>query len=79
VKNGTIWEGGSFDPETRILYVYSEGSISSLGLVPPDSGKSDMIRSRLGNEPDAGYRWRDGCRARGRITAKAVAGRAARR
>jgi quinoprotein glucose dehydrogenase len=42
VKNGTIWEGGSFDPETRILYVYSEGSIASLGLVPPDSGKSDM-------------------------------------
>jgi quinoprotein glucose dehydrogenase len=42
VKNGTIWEGGSFDPESRILYVYSEGSIASLGLVPPDEGKSDM-------------------------------------
>jgi quinoprotein glucose dehydrogenase len=42
VKNGTIWEGGSFDPETRILYVYSAGTIASLGLVAPDAGKSDM-------------------------------------
>jgi quinoprotein glucose dehydrogenase len=42
VKNGTIWEGGSFDPETRIVYVYSEGAIGALGLVPPDPAKSDM-------------------------------------
>jgi quinoprotein glucose dehydrogenase len=42
VKNGTIWEGGSFDPETRILYVFSRGTISALGLVPPDPTKSDM-------------------------------------
>jgi quinoprotein glucose dehydrogenase len=42
VKNGTIWEGGSFDPETQILYVFSEGSIGTLGLVAPDPGTSDM-------------------------------------
>jgi quinoprotein glucose dehydrogenase len=42
VKNGTIWEGGSFDPETQILYVFSEGAIGAIGLVPPDAGKSDM-------------------------------------
>ncbi len=42
VKNGTIWEGGSFDPETQILYVYSEGGVQSLGLVPPRPGTSDM-------------------------------------
>ncbi len=42
VKNGTIWEGGSFDPETQILYVFSEGSINPLGVVAPDPGKSDM-------------------------------------
>jgi quinoprotein glucose dehydrogenase len=41
-KTGTIWEGGSFDPETRVLYVYSAGTIASLGLVAPDPGKSDM-------------------------------------
>jgi quinoprotein glucose dehydrogenase len=42
VKNGTIWEGGSFDPETGLVYVYSEGSIASLGLVKPDPGKTDV-------------------------------------
>jgi quinoprotein glucose dehydrogenase len=42
VKNGTIWEGGSFDPETQILYVFSEGAIGAIGLVPPNPGKSDM-------------------------------------
>ena len=41
-KNGTIWEGGSYDPESHILYVYSEGSITSLGLVPPDPGTTDV-------------------------------------
>jgi quinoprotein glucose dehydrogenase len=39
---GTNWAGGSFDPESRIAYVFSQRSISSLGLVPPDPGQSDM-------------------------------------
>ena len=39
---GTNWPGGSYDPETRILYVFSEGSVGILGLVPPDAGTSDM-------------------------------------
>ena len=32
---GTNWPGGSFDPETQILYVSSTKSLSQLGLVPP--------------------------------------------
>ena len=32
---GTNWPGGSFDPETHILYVNSQKSPSQLGLVPP--------------------------------------------
>ena len=32
---GTNWPGGSFDPETQILYVSSNKSLSQLGLVPP--------------------------------------------
>src|SRR4029450_2231817 len=32
---GTNWPGGSFDPETRVLYVHSQTTIGSLGLVPP--------------------------------------------
>jgi quinoprotein glucose dehydrogenase len=32
---GTNWPGGSYDPETHILYVNSQKSASQLGLVPP--------------------------------------------
>jgi quinoprotein glucose dehydrogenase len=39
---GTNWPGGSYDPETRILYVFSEDSVGILGLVPPASGTSDL-------------------------------------
>src|SRR5205085_6568787 len=33
-QGGTNWEGGSYDPETHIAYVFSQRSISTLGLVP---------------------------------------------
>ena len=39
---GTNWPGGSYDPETHIFYVYSQRSLSTLGLVPPEPGMSDM-------------------------------------
>ena len=39
---GTNWQGGSFDPETNILYVASSGSVISLGLTPPYPGQSEM-------------------------------------
>jgi quinoprotein glucose dehydrogenase len=39
---GTVWAGGSFDPETRILYVYSRRSPGVLGLIKPDAAKNDM-------------------------------------
>ena len=40
---GANWPGGSYDPETHILYVYSRSDISALGLVPsPDPKLSDM-------------------------------------
>src|SRR4029079_13791835 len=39
---GTVWAGGSFDPETHIMYVYSRRQPASLGLVKPDAGKNDM-------------------------------------
>jgi glucose dehydrogenase len=40
---GTNWPGGSFDPETQILYVSSSKTVSQLGLVPPDPKKNDMF------------------------------------
>ena len=39
---GTNWPGGSFDPETGILYVSSNSSLGSLSIVPPYPGQSDM-------------------------------------
>jgi quinoprotein glucose dehydrogenase len=40
---GTNWPGGSYDPETHMLYVYSQSGIANLGLVPPPDPKiSDM-------------------------------------
>jgi quinoprotein glucose dehydrogenase len=35
-SGGTNWPGGSYDPETHIVYVYSQSSMGSLGLVPGD-------------------------------------------
>jgi quinoprotein glucose dehydrogenase len=31
----TNWQGGSYDPETRILYVSSQSAVTMLGLMPP--------------------------------------------
>ena len=39
---GTSWPGGSYDPETHILYVSSNSSLGALGLMPPYPGQSDM-------------------------------------
>src|SRR4030095_11793897 len=39
---GTVWAGGSYDPETHIMYVYSRRSPGVLGLVKPDPAKNDM-------------------------------------
>ena len=33
-NGGTNWAGGSYDPQTHIYYVYSQGVAGSLGLVP---------------------------------------------
>jgi quinoprotein glucose dehydrogenase len=39
---GTNWQGGSFDPETGILYVASGTTVVSKAVVPPYSGQSEM-------------------------------------
>ena len=39
---GANWPGGSYDPETNMLYVSSNSSVGSLGIVPPYPGQSDM-------------------------------------
>src|SRR5262249_61753623 len=41
-NGGANWPGGSFDPETHILYVYSQTNIGPFGLVPPSDPKIDL-------------------------------------
>jgi quinoprotein glucose dehydrogenase len=42
ITGGANWQGGSLDPETGILYIFSNTDISSIGLVPPAADVSDM-------------------------------------
>jgi quinoprotein glucose dehydrogenase len=37
-----VWQGGSYDPETHIAYLYSRKSASILGLVQPDPKTTDF-------------------------------------
>ncbi len=48
---GANWQGGAFDPETKIYYIYSMTLITPLGLVPTDGKKSDMAYIR-GDAPN---------------------------
>ena len=61
----TNWPGGSYDPETHMVYAYSTGNIGAYGLVPPPNPSvSDMeyiqgnaetgARTRVGAGGDAG-------------------------
>jgi quinoprotein glucose dehydrogenase len=63
---GANWPGGSFDPETKMLYVYSATQITGLGLIPPkdrtQSGHALCARARPRPEQTrsgcSGWRWR---------------------
>ncbi len=58
------WPGGSYDPETHILYVHSQSGATALGLVPPSDLKIDLnyvqgsaatgMRTTLGSGGGAG-------------------------
>jgi len=39
---GANWQGGSFDPETGMLYIFSNTSIGTRGLVPGDPARTDF-------------------------------------
>ena len=54
-NGGTNWPGGSYDPETHILYVgASNYSPAILGLTPPKEGQSDMLMVQGLAPPPAG-------------------------
>ena len=41
-QGGTGWPGGSYDPQSHMVYVFTWGAVNPLGLVPPDPSRSDM-------------------------------------
>jgi quinoprotein glucose dehydrogenase len=41
-QGGTGWPGGSYDPQTHMLYTFTWANVSPLGLLPPQGGRSDM-------------------------------------
>jgi quinoprotein glucose dehydrogenase len=46
VTGGANWQGGSFDPETKRFYIFTNVAIASIGLAAPDEGRSDMLYVR---------------------------------
>jgi quinoprotein glucose dehydrogenase len=40
---GTNWAGGSYDPETHIAYIPSQRSPTTIGLIPGDPARTDMM------------------------------------
>jgi quinoprotein glucose dehydrogenase len=51
---GANWQGASFDPESKMLYVYSATQISVLSLLPPEGEQSDMAFVRgTATDPNA--------------------------
>ncbi len=41
-QGGANWQGGAFDPETRMVYIPSKTAPSPIGLVEPTPDRSDM-------------------------------------
>ncbi len=39
---GANWQGGAFDPETKMFYIFTNTTVTPLGLVKPDPTKSDF-------------------------------------
>jgi len=39
---GANWQGGAFDPETKMFYIFTNTSVTPLGLVKPDPSRSDF-------------------------------------
>jgi quinoprotein glucose dehydrogenase len=39
---GANWQGGAFDPETKMFYIFTNTAVTPLGLVKPDPAKSDF-------------------------------------
>jgi quinoprotein glucose dehydrogenase len=53
VTGGANWQGGSFDPETKRFYIFTNVAITSLSLSEPAKDASDMLYVRgVARNPD---------------------------
>ena len=57
VTGGANWQGGSFDPETGLFYIFTNTGISDLGLVP---GRRAQVRHAVCPGPGAQSREPEG-------------------
>jgi quinoprotein glucose dehydrogenase len=73
---GTNWQGGSYDPENHVAYVYSTGTIGAYGLVPPPNPRVSDMEYVQGNAA-AGARTRGGAGSSAGGAQAASAGEAA--
>jgi quinoprotein glucose dehydrogenase len=65
-QGGANWPGGSFDPETRTLYLFSQTVLANFSVVPGDPARTDLPYSgRLTPGPVAGPAGRGGRGAAG--------------
>jgi quinoprotein glucose dehydrogenase len=55
-NGGTNWPGGSYDPETHILYVFSQTEVAPFGLLPPGGPNPPDIAYVQGNAAPTGGR-----------------------
>jgi quinoprotein glucose dehydrogenase len=49
---GANWQGGSLDPETNMLYIFSNTAVTALGLVPGDPQKNTDMKLVQGTARD---------------------------
>jgi quinoprotein glucose dehydrogenase len=74
----TNWPGGSYDPETHILYVQSQSQVATLGLVPPPPGVAPDVRyhqgTALSGPRQSGGSGSAGAAAGGAVTTPTVRG-----
>jgi quinoprotein glucose dehydrogenase len=53
VTGGANWQGGSFDPETKRFYIFTNVAATSLSLAQPENNASDMLYVRgVARNPD---------------------------
>jgi quinoprotein glucose dehydrogenase len=72
---GTNWPGGSYDPETHIAYIFSQRSLTTLGLVPGDPRVTD--EAYIQGSARTGYRVSGGTGADAGADARPAAAAAA--